>query len=113
VHADVFEYLEQVHPRADVLTANLVLHHFSQEQLTRLLSLAAQSTRLLVACAPTLQVRAANQPPALADRMQRSGARGRDSKRSRGLSRKGTFRIVANVRSLGAPRRCSKAIHAL
>jgi hypothetical protein len=52
VHADVFEYLEQVHPRVDVLTANLVLHHFSQEQLTRLLSLAAQSTRLLVACEP-------------------------------------------------------------
>jgi len=52
VRADVFEYLEQVHPRVDVLTANLFLHHFSQGQLARLLSLAAQSTRLLVACEP-------------------------------------------------------------
>src|SRR5262249_480620 len=63
--------------------------------------------------APTLPVRAANQPSALADRMQRSSARGRDSKRARGISGKGTFRIVANARSLGTPRRCSKAIHAL
>ena len=52
VRADVFEYLEQVHPKVDVLTANLFLHHFSPEQLARLLSLAAQSTRLLVACEP-------------------------------------------------------------
>lgn len=52
VRADVFEYLEQAHPRVDVLTANLFLHHFSQEQLARLLALAAQSTRLFVACEP-------------------------------------------------------------
>lgn len=52
VRADTFDYLEQMHPRVDVLTANLVLHHFSQERLARLLSLAAQSTRLFVACEP-------------------------------------------------------------
>jgi hypothetical protein len=52
VRADAFEYLEQLPARVDILTANLVLHHFSQEQLTRLLSLAAQSTRLFAACEP-------------------------------------------------------------
>ena len=36
----------------DVVTANLFLHHFMQEQLARLLAHVAQRTPLLVACEP-------------------------------------------------------------
>jgi hypothetical protein len=53
VAADVFEYLEQIKsPGVDVITANLFLHHFQQDQLARLLALTAQSARLVVACEP-------------------------------------------------------------
>jgi hypothetical protein len=53
VAADVLDYLEQVKSaELDVITTNLFLHHFRQEQLARLLGLAAQWARLFVACEP-------------------------------------------------------------
>lgn len=53
VTADVFAYLEQIKSSGvDVITTNLFLHHFEPEPLARLLALAAQSSRLLVACEP-------------------------------------------------------------
>jgi 2-polyprenyl-3-methyl-5-hydroxy-6-metoxy-1,4-benzoquinol methylase len=53
VAADVHDYLDEIKSaNVDVITANLFLHHFKQEQLARLLGLAAQSTRLFVACEP-------------------------------------------------------------
>jgi SAM-dependent methyltransferase len=51
--ADVLDYLDQIRGTdLDIITANLFLHHFPPEPLRRLLDLAAQSTRLLVACEP-------------------------------------------------------------
>ena len=53
VAADVLDYLEQIKlPGVDIITTNLFLHHFHEEQLARLMALAAQSTRLVVACEP-------------------------------------------------------------
>ncbi|MGH8744396.1 MAG: class I SAM-dependent methyltransferase, partial [Burkholderiales bacterium] len=53
VTADVFDFLKRAEPRsADIITANLFLHHFPQEPLARLLAQAAQLTRLFVACEP-------------------------------------------------------------
>jgi 2-polyprenyl-3-methyl-5-hydroxy-6-metoxy-1,4-benzoquinol methylase len=49
--ADVFKAL-QVPREFEAITANLFLHHFQAERLRELLELAAQSTRLFVACEP-------------------------------------------------------------
>jgi hypothetical protein len=49
--ADVFEFLAQVRP-ADVVTANLFLHHFVDEQLTRLFAQVTRMAALMVACEP-------------------------------------------------------------
>jgi hypothetical protein len=51
--ADVFDYLEHIKsPGVDIITTNLFLHHFQQEQLTRLLALTARSAQLIAACEP-------------------------------------------------------------
>jgi hypothetical protein len=52
VAADVHEFLEQAAPPADVITANLFLHHFPDEALRRLLALAAKRTDAFIACEP-------------------------------------------------------------
>jgi hypothetical protein len=52
VAADVFEFLEKTQPSVDIVTANGFLHHFTAEQLTRLLGLAANKAKLIVACEP-------------------------------------------------------------
>lgn len=53
VCADVFDFLTDARAlRADVITSNLFLHHFNDEQLVRLLSEAAKSAWLVVACEP-------------------------------------------------------------
>lgn len=49
--ADVFEFLAQARA-SDVVTANLFLHHFTNEQLARLLAQAADMAWLMVACEP-------------------------------------------------------------
>lgn len=45
---DIFQTL----PQADIITANLFLHHFDNAALARLLMLAAQQTKAFVACEP-------------------------------------------------------------
>lgn len=51
--ADVLDYLGRSdRPPTDIVTANLFLHHFHEAELTRLLALAARSTKLFVACEP-------------------------------------------------------------
>ena len=51
--ADVFDFFGAADcPNADVVTANLFLHHFRDEPLSRLLSLIAQRTSLFLACEP-------------------------------------------------------------
>jgi hypothetical protein len=53
VTADVFEFLADTRSRPiDAITANLFLHHFTGEQLARLLAHMAESARLVVACEP-------------------------------------------------------------
>ncbi len=53
VCADVFDFLTDARAlRADVITSNLFLHHFNDEQLARLLAAAAKSAWLVVACEP-------------------------------------------------------------
>ena len=52
VASDVFTWLEQPAPIADVMLANLFLHHFQDESLTTLLRLAAGRTNLFLACEP-------------------------------------------------------------
>jgi SAM-dependent methyltransferase len=51
VEADVFQWLPR-HPGADVMLANLFLHHFEPQALRQLLCLAAQNCRHFVACEP-------------------------------------------------------------
>ncbi len=51
VCADVFTWLQETRP-ATVMTANLFLHHFDNEQLARLLKLAAAQSEAFVACEP-------------------------------------------------------------
>lgn len=51
--ADVFKYLENSgRARVDLVTANLFLHHFTQEQLLRLFRSVARIAPLFVACEP-------------------------------------------------------------
>jgi hypothetical protein len=53
VKADVLQYLEKVTPQVeDIITANLFLHHFRDNELTALLRHAASRTKLFVACEP-------------------------------------------------------------
>ena len=53
VCADVFDFLADARSaHVDVVTANLFLHHFTDEQLARLLAEAAQLAWLVVACEP-------------------------------------------------------------
>src|SRR6266545_4613086 len=49
--ADEFEFLARA-SRVDVITANLFLHHFTDDPLARLLGRAAELARLTVACEP-------------------------------------------------------------
>ena len=53
VTADVFEFVQQERSStADVVVANLFLHHFSREQLSCLFAKTARLCRLFVACEP-------------------------------------------------------------
>lgn len=52
VAADVFTWLEQPAPAADLMIANLFLHHFQEKKLATLLRLAAERTRVFIACEP-------------------------------------------------------------
>ncbi|HWT30721.1 MAG TPA: methyltransferase domain-containing protein [Propylenella sp.] len=53
IAADVFEFVEAADaPAADVCTANLFLHHFSDAQLGELLARAAEVAPRFVACEP-------------------------------------------------------------
>jgi hypothetical protein len=50
--SDVFDFLAKQSSGADIITSNLFLHQFTDEELSRLLARLAQLTRLLVACEP-------------------------------------------------------------
>lgn len=53
IAADVFQVLERSPaPEVDIIAANLFLHHFDRQHLSRLLHRAALRTRLFVACEP-------------------------------------------------------------
>lgn len=53
VVADVFDWLRRSDsPAADLMLANLFLHHFPAEQLAGLLALAAARCRTFIACEP-------------------------------------------------------------
>jgi hypothetical protein len=52
VAADVFDFLSRKSSDADVVTANLFLHHFRQDRLAELLVEISRSAPLLVACEP-------------------------------------------------------------
>ncbi len=52
VTTDIFDWLKKPAEPADVMIANLFLHHFSQEELTRMMRLAAVRTKLFAACEP-------------------------------------------------------------
>ncbi|MDB6112109.1 MAG: class SAM-dependent methyltransferase [Pedosphaera sp.] len=53
VTADVFDWLRQpMSQPADAMIANLFLHHFSGPQLSELMKLATERTRLFAACEP-------------------------------------------------------------
>jgi Methyltransferase domain len=51
ISADVFDFLAHG-PNADIVTANLFLHHFTDQQLSRLFAGAAKNSWLLAACEP-------------------------------------------------------------
>ena len=53
VSADVFTFLARGDERADIVTANLFLHHFSDEALRRLFAGVASMGSLFVACEPS------------------------------------------------------------
>lgn len=52
VTSDVFDWLEKKPPEADVMFANLFLHHFDGNRLGALLRLVAARTRVFLACEP-------------------------------------------------------------
>ncbi|MFM1770124.1 MAG: hypothetical protein RJA22_2653 [Verrucomicrobiota bacterium] len=52
VASDVFTWLESPSPVADVMLANLFLHHFEDARLAALLRLAAAKTKVFLACEP-------------------------------------------------------------
>jgi len=53
VTADVFAWLaEKQNERVDLITTNLFLHHFTNEQLAVLLKLIAAKTKAFIACEP-------------------------------------------------------------
>lgn len=52
VVSDVFAWLDQSAPVADVMLANLFLHHFQDQPLAKLFRLAAARTNLFLACEP-------------------------------------------------------------
>ena len=52
VATDVFAWLEQASPPADVMLVNLFLHHFPDPSLAALLRRAAARTNLFLACEP-------------------------------------------------------------
>jgi len=53
ISADIFDFMADTRsPRFDVITSNLFLHHFTDEQLARLLAQAAKRAWLVVACEP-------------------------------------------------------------
>lgn len=52
VASDVFAWAEQPFPEADVILANLFLHHFSERSLAELLRQASAKTKLFIACEP-------------------------------------------------------------
>jgi hypothetical protein len=58
VAGDVFTWLEQSGAIADVMLANLFLHHFPEQRLRTLLRLAAARTNLFIACEPRRSTRA-------------------------------------------------------
>jgi hypothetical protein len=53
VSADVFAFLASSEERADIVTANLFLHHFADEALRSLFAGVAGRTPLFVACEPS------------------------------------------------------------
>lgn len=53
VEADVFDWLRNARPgAAEIIVANLFLHHFTTGKLANLLALAAARARLFAACEP-------------------------------------------------------------
>ena len=58
VTADVFDYLARPGERADIVTANLFLHHFEDDDLRRLLAGVAATTSCFIACEPLRSPRA-------------------------------------------------------
>lgn len=52
VAAEVADWLEESAPAADVMLANLFLHHFDSPSLARLLQLVSRRTQFFVACEP-------------------------------------------------------------
>ena len=58
VTADVFAFLAEARDDADVVTANLFLHHFSDDALRRLFASIAALSPLFVACEPLRSPRA-------------------------------------------------------
>ena len=52
VTADIFDFFKQRTRDADIVTANLFLHHFSRDELARLLAGASALAPLFVACEP-------------------------------------------------------------
>lgn len=50
--ADVFDWLEKADVKADIMAANLFLHHFQEKDLARLLALAAGRCDAFAACEP-------------------------------------------------------------
>lgn len=52
VQSDIFQWLNDSVEKTDLILANLVLHHFSESQLSLLFSIAAQKTDAFVAVEP-------------------------------------------------------------
>jgi len=53
IASDIFDFLQRKPIEGvDIVAANLFLHHFSPDQLTRILTLASSFTQLFVACEP-------------------------------------------------------------
>ena len=111
--ADVFDYLQADGGGADIVTANLFLHHFAEEELVaHVLADCGAGAGVRRVRAEAVGYGSARLPDALGDRLQRREPARCGGERASRVFGQGAVGAVAGVR-MGAERARCGAIHAL
>ena len=103
--ADALRWAEDAHSVADVVVANLFLHHLHETELARLFAAIARRARLFVAVEPRRGAWPLFLQPAIMDaRLQRHHPLRRPAECAGGICRTRTFGALATRPRLGADR---------